>query len=116
MFRNAVSQFFSTSCISSDAIPFPSKPTLLFRHLWRYIPMPILSFVQYVPSKEHIRFRSTLKVINKFAKDLINEKTEAVLAGKNENKRDMMSILGTRSPSSLTVDAHEFPAIRLRPQ
>lgn len=70
--------------------------------------MPILSFVQYVPSKEHIRFRSTLKVINKFAKDLINEKTEAVLAGKNENKRDMMSILGTRSPSSLTADAHGF--------
>ncbi|OJT07986.1 Cytochrome P450 4F5 [Trametes pubescens] len=77
----------------ADAIPFPSKLTLLFRHLWRYIPMPILAFVQYVPTKEHIRFRRTLKVINKFARDLINEKTEAVLAGKNENKKDMMSIL-----------------------
>lgn len=63
--------------------------------------MPILAFVQYVPTKEHIRFRRTLKVINKFARDLINEKTEAVLAGKNENKKDMMSILGMPIPFEL---------------
>ncbi|KAI0829070.1 PAH-inducible cytochrome P450 monooxygenase PC-PAH 1 [Trametes gibbosa] len=90
----------------ADAIPFPSRMTVLFRHFWRYIPMPILSFVQYIPTKEHIRFRSTLKVINNFAKDLIKEKTEAVLAGKNENKRDIMSIL-------VKANASENPKSRL---
>ena len=59
--------------------------------------MWLLQFVQYVPTKDHIRFRHTLTVINKFAKTLIAEKTEAVLAGKGENKKDIMSILGASS-------------------
>ncbi|KAH9854395.1 PAH-inducible cytochrome P450 monooxygenase PC-PAH 1 [Lenzites betulinus] len=93
----------------ADAIPFPSRLTLIFRHFWRYIPMPILSLVQYIPTKEHVRFRSTLKVINEFARDLIKEKTEAVLAGKNENQRDIMSILvkanGSENPKSQLSDS-----------
>ncbi|CDO77274.1 hypothetical protein BN946_scf184753.g24 [Trametes cinnabarina] len=52
-------------------------------------------FMSYVPTKDHIRFRRTLDVINDFARELIAQKTEAVLAGKNENKKDIMSILGT---------------------
>ena len=57
--------------------------------------MSILKFVKYIPTKDHTRFRRMLKVINKYAKDLIDEKTEAVLAGKGDNKKDIMSILGT---------------------
>ena len=83
---------------SLDAIPFPSKKTMIFRHFWKYIPMPILKYVQYIPTKEHVRFRQTLKVINNFARELIEQKTEAVLAGKNENKKDIMSILGRSCP------------------
>ncbi|OSD02196.1 PAH-inducible cytochrome P450 monooxygenase PC-PAH 1 [Trametes coccinea BRFM310] len=90
----------------ADAIPFPSRLTLIFRHFWRYIPMPILKFVKYVPSKEHIRFRRTLNVINDFARELIAQKTEAVLAGKNENKKDIMSIL-------VKANASENPKARL---
>ncbi|KAI0640269.1 PAH-inducible cytochrome P450 monooxygenase PC-PAH 1 [Trametes polyzona] len=90
----------------ADAIPFPSRLTVLFRHLWKYIPMPLLDYVQYVPTKEHIRFRRTLKVINEFARDLIKEKTEAVLAGKHENKKDIMSIL-------VKANASENPKSRL---
>ena len=77
-----------------DAVPFPSKLNQIFRSFWTYIPMSILYYVKYVPTKEHVRFRRTLKVINKFAKELIDEKTEAILAGKGENKKDIMSILG----------------------
>ncbi|KAI0354772.1 PAH-inducible cytochrome P450 monooxygenase PC-PAH 1 [Trametes cingulata] len=90
----------------ADAIPFPSRFTLLFRHFWRYIPMPILSLVKYTPTKEHIRFRRTLKVVNAFARDLIQQKTEAVLAGKHENKKDIMSIL-------VKANASENPKSRL---
>ncbi|KAJ8474242.1 hypothetical protein ONZ51_g7351 [Trametes cubensis] len=89
-----------------DAIPFPSKKTMIFRHFWKYIPMPILKYVQYIPTKEHVRFRQTLKVINNFARGLIEEKTEAVLAGKNENKKDIMSIL-------VNANASENPKSRL---
>ncbi|KAI0652675.1 PAH-inducible cytochrome P450 monooxygenase PC-PAH 1 [Trametes meyenii] len=90
----------------ADAIPFPSKANVLFRHFWRYIPMPILNYVKYIPSKEHIRFRKTLGVINDFAQGLIREKTEAVLSGKNENKKDIMSIL-------VKANASENPKSRL---
>ena len=54
--------------------------------------MPILQYVKYYQSREHKRFRETLKTINAFAKSLIDEKTEAVLAG-DEKKKDIMSIL-----------------------
>ena len=85
--------------------------------------MPILKFVQYIPTKDHIRFRRTLKVINQFAKTLIDEKTEAVLAGNGEKKKDMMSILGTSlaffGPGVLgerTVDTNHFSHVRFGAQ
>ncbi|PIL24888.1 cytochrome P450 [Ganoderma sinense ZZ0214-1] len=90
----------------SDAIPFPSNFTLLFRSFWHWIPMPILKFVQYIPTKDHTRFRQTLKVINDFAKSLIEEKTEAVLSGAGEKEKDIMSIL-------VKANASEDPKSRL---
>ncbi len=44
--------------------------------------MPLSKIVHYIPTKDHTRFRQTLGVINDFARSLIAEKTEAVLAGK----------------------------------
>ncbi|TFK92813.1 PAH-inducible cytochrome P450 monooxygenase PC-PAH 1 [Polyporus arcularius HHB13444] len=76
----------------ADSIAFPSTFTVLFQRLWYYIPTPILKYVKYMPGKDHARFRRTLKIINEYSKKLIDEKTEAVLAG-NEKKKDIMSIL-----------------------
>ncbi|OSD01175.1 PAH-inducible cytochrome P450 monooxygenase PC-PAH 1 [Trametes coccinea BRFM310] len=90
----------------TDTIPFPPRLTLMFRHFWRYIPMSILQFVKYIPTKEHIRFRHTLNVINDFARELIAQKTEAILSGKDENKKDIMSIL-------VKANASENPKSRL---
>ncbi|KAI0714601.1 cytochrome P450 [Earliella scabrosa] len=90
----------------ADAIPYPSKFTLLFRALWPYIPMRFLKLVQYIPTRDHVRFRKTLKIINNFAKGLIDEKTEAVLAGQGEKKKDIMSIL-------VKANASENPKQRL---
>ena len=52
------------------------------------IPTPILKFVQYIPTKDHIRFRRTLKVINQFAKTLIDEKTDGKFAGVVDKAQD----------------------------
>lgn len=80
---------------SADAVPYPSKWTILFRSLlWPHIPMSILKYVKYIPTKDHIRFRRTLDIMHNFAKSLIEEKTEAILSGKGENPKDIMSILG----------------------
>ena len=89
--------WLTSNCDSTDALPYPSTLTILFRSLWPYIPMPLLKYVKYTPTKDHVRFRKTLNVINAFAKTLIDEKTESVLAGKGENKKDIMSILGSFS-------------------
>ncbi|KAI8989230.1 PAH-inducible cytochrome P450 monooxygenase PC-PAH 1 [Trametes punicea] len=90
----------------ADAMPFPPRATLLFRYFWKWIPMPFLKFVRYIPTKEHIRLRRTLDIINKFSKELIDEKTEAVLAGKDEKKKDIMSIL-------VKANASEDPKSRI---
>ncbi|RPD64802.1 cytochrome P450 [Lentinus tigrinus ALCF2SS1-6] len=89
----------------ADSIPNPSTFTILFRSLWYYIPDSILKYVKYMPGKDHARFRKTLKLINEYSKNLIDEKTEAVLAGK-EGKKDIMSIL-------VRANAAENPKERL---
>ncbi|OCH85106.1 PAH-inducible cytochrome P450 monooxygenase PC-PAH 1 [Obba rivulosa] len=90
----------------TDSFLFPSKVTMLFRYMWKFIPGPILRFVDYLPTRESTRFRRTLKVINRLAEDLIAEKTQACLAGKAENKRDILSIL-------VKANASEDPRTRL---
>ncbi|KAJ3011042.1 hypothetical protein NUW54_g2300 [Trametes sanguinea] len=69
------------------------------------IPVPT-EFVKYIPTKEHIRFRRTLNIINNFARELIAQRTAAALAGKNENKKDILSIL-------VRANASEDPKSRL---
>lgn len=59
-----------------------------------------MPLVRYVPTKDHVRLRRTLDLIHDYARSLIKEKTEALLAGKADNERDIMSILG-KLPSIL---------------
>ena len=77
----------------------PSKWNTLFRASWKYLPTFVLDFVDYIPTREYKRFRHTTKVINKVSKQLIEEKTEALLSG-GQTSKDVMSILGA-SPSHL---------------
>ncbi|KAH9935136.1 PAH-inducible cytochrome P450 monooxygenase PC-PAH 1 [Epithele typhae] len=89
----------------ADAIPNPSKFTIFFRSTWHLIPMSILKYVKYWPTKDHRRFRKTLDVINAFAKELITEKTAHAQTGK-DNKKDIMSLL-------VRANASEDPRSRL---
>ncbi|KAL6303953.1 cytochrome P450 [Sparassis latifolia] len=77
----------------ADSLLYPTKPTILFRSIWKYIPEHLLRLINYIPTREYSRFRRSLTTINWFAKQVIDEKTEACLAGKAENKKDIMSIL-----------------------
>ena len=93
-------------CISVDSIDsvmHPSKWNTLFRASWKYLPTFVLDFVDYIPTREYKRFRHTTKVINKVSKQLIEEKTEALLSG-GQTSKDVMSILGA-SPSHLPCPA-----------
>lgn len=47
---------------SSDTLLYPSGVDLLFKGLWRYIPASILQYVEYIPTKEYIRFRAFRKL------------------------------------------------------
>lgn len=78
---------------------YPSGATLLFRALWPYIPDRLIRIVDYFPTREARRFRHTLTVINRLSNRLIAEKTQACLDRKDENLRDIMSILGNSVPT-----------------
>ncbi|KAH9942950.1 PAH-inducible cytochrome P450 monooxygenase PC-PAH 1 [Amylocystis lapponica] len=78
---------------SRDSLLYPSKMTILFRSLWKYIPDRLLRLIVYLPGREYRRLRHTLLVINRISRQLIEEKTEACLSGKDENRKDIMSIL-----------------------
>ncbi|KDQ63627.1 hypothetical protein JAAARDRAFT_385142 [Jaapia argillacea MUCL 33604] len=77
----------------SDSVLHPSKFAILFVGLWSYVPSSWLYYVQYIPSRECLRFRHYLKLASKVAKELIDEKTERVLAGRAEKSKDAMTVL-----------------------
>ncbi|KAF7791574.1 hypothetical protein EIP86_002590 [Pleurotus ostreatoroseus] len=87
---NEVSQAYNDMFI--DSVMHPSKWNTLFRASWKYLPTFVLDFVDYIPTREYKRFRHTTKVINKVSKQLIEEKTEALLSG-GQTSKDVMSIL-----------------------
>ena len=57
------------------------------------MPQRLLDYVHYAPAREYKRFRQTAKVMNRVAKELIEEKTDALRAG-DLSGRDAMSVLG----------------------
>ncbi|KAI8980581.1 cytochrome P450 [Trametes punicea] len=76
-----------------NALPRPSRSTLLFRSFWRYIPLSILRFARYLPTKDHAAYRRSSSRINGEIKKVIREKTQAILADKVDSKRDITSIV-----------------------
>lgn len=77
---------------SSDTLLDPSGVDLLFKGLWRYIPTSILQYVEYIPTKEYIRFRAFRKLAKSISKELIEEKASISMA--DSGSRDVMSVLG----------------------
>lgn len=66
------------------------------RHFWRYI--LILKYVQYIPTNDHVHLPHALKVVNNFAHEVIEQKTEEALAGKNK----IHLLVGVQQASSAT--------------
>ncbi|KAF4605321.1 hypothetical protein EYR40_004105 [Pleurotus pulmonarius] len=75
----------------SDTLLYPSGVDLLFKGLWRYIPTSILQYVEYIPTKEYIRFRAFRKLAKSISKGLIEEKASVSMA--DGTSRDVMSVL-----------------------
>ncbi|KAI8989229.1 cytochrome P450 [Trametes punicea] len=78
--------------------------TLLLRSFWHYIPLSLLGFARYLPTKDHAIYKRSSSRINGGIKELIREKTQAILADMADNKRDIVSIL---------VNATENHSVRL---
>ena len=57
------------------------------------MPESILENIRYIPTREYQRFRHTERIMNAVSKRLIEEKSQALLAG-DQSSRDIMSILG----------------------
>ncbi|KAI0036665.1 cytochrome P450 [Vararia minispora EC-137] len=71
-----------------DSTMYPHAWNLVFRTLWRYVPIPILLFVRYMPSREYTRFRQFNEFMRKYARNVILPNSQAKL-----DSKDMMSVL-----------------------
>ncbi|KAF7421226.1 hypothetical protein PC9H_011747 [Pleurotus ostreatus] len=74
----------------------PSRPNwdILFKALWRYIPLPILQLVEYMPTKEYRRFRQFRNVCRSVAKQLITHNASKMdTFPEVKPKRDLMNVL-----------------------
>lgn len=69
---------------------FPSKWDILFKATWNYLPIRLLQFVDYLPAREYRRFRSTVQIMNRVAKNIIDEK---IREGTPSTKRDIVDLM-----------------------
>ncbi|KAG9217624.1 hypothetical protein CCMSSC00406_0010165 [Pleurotus cornucopiae] len=91
----------------ANARACPPKWNVLFKALWRYIPTPILRFVEYIPTKEYLRFRHFKTVSRRVAKELVTQKISSMdITPEDEPRRDFMSVL-------FRANASEDPQHRL---
>jgi len=85
----------------ADSLLYPPTWDILFKALWKYIPNPILRFVEFIPTREYLRFRTFLQLTKTVAKELVDQKTANILT--ETPSRDMLSILVR---SNLSEDPH----------
>jgi cytochrome P450 len=85
---------------SIDSLLYPAPYDTLFKSIWRYIPEPILSLVQYWPTREYSRFLQYTRFMRKFSHAMIEE---SMIKG---DGNDIMSVL-------LRANASEDPKTRL---
>jgi alkylphenol/PAH-inducible cytochrome P450 monooxygenase len=91
--QNEVSEAYDN--MFADSQLYPSMLMAIFRASWDWWPKWLLRFVEYIPSREYQRFRSTRNTINKVSTVLVDNATEEAKTVEIEKgKRDVMSVLG----------------------
>ncbi|KDQ64165.1 hypothetical protein JAAARDRAFT_201556 [Jaapia argillacea MUCL 33604] len=76
----------------ADAFALPSSMKVFFQNITKYIPIPLLQMAYgKLPAPSLRRIRSTAESANQVAKNLIEEKGEALLHGRGN--RDVMTLL-----------------------
>lgn len=76
-----------------DALGSPSKLGIFVQSISQYLPTRLLNFLSdNVPAQRLERLRQNARDVNKVSQGLIEEKYEALKAGKG--RRDVMSLLG----------------------
>ena len=73
----------------------PSLFDAIFQASWKYMPLSLLEFVEYIPSRVYSRVRRMRKVIDKVSSGLVDRATEeAQRVPIEKGKKDVMSVLG----------------------
>ena len=83
---------------SADSFMHPAAWNTLFEASWAYLPILFREYIRYIPTREYRRFRKTLRIVSAVANRLVEEKSEALLAG-DQRSRDVMSVLGKHRPA-----------------
>ena len=67
---------------------YPHAWNLVFRTFFRYVPIPVLLWLRYLPSREYIRFRQFQDFMRKYARTTILPNSQA-----KDNSKDMISVI-----------------------
>lgn len=91
--KNEVSEAYDNMFV--DSALHPSPVVAMFRATWKWWPRKLLKLIEYLPTREYQRFRSTRKVINKVSNVLVdNAINDASVVEAEKGTRDVMSVLG----------------------
>lgn len=89
------STLISHRIISVDSTLYPSKLKFFYRLMWHYFPDWVLNILQYTPTRELKRVRSTSRLFREVAGDLLRKKGSELQERAQEGYKDALSILGT---------------------
>lgn len=88
-------EFWCELTQNSPQISFPSKAAMFIYGLLELLPrFPMQLFMRHAPIRGLRNSRRVTRMAVGVAKELVDEKAEALIAGKG--KRDIMSLLGAR--------------------
>ncbi len=91
--KNEVSSAYENMFVKARM--HPSLLDTLFRATWRFLPFKLLELVEYLPTRQYSRLRSTRKVVDKVASSLVDQAIrDAQGAELEKGKKDVMSVLG----------------------
>ncbi|OCH91778.1 cytochrome P450 [Obba rivulosa] len=76
--------------IFADSLLIPSRIDVLFKATWKYFPMRLLHFVEYLPTREYRRFRGSLKIMKRIGGQIIDEKIKEDTPRKRKDIVDVM--------------------------
>ncbi|PIL34065.1 cytochrome P450 [Ganoderma sinense ZZ0214-1] len=89
--RSAISKGYDN--LFKDIDYNPPKAVILFRAAWDYLPVSMLKWIKYMPTRQFRRLLNLNNLFREYGKRILSEQGPSIDVERKTNSKDMMSLL-----------------------